>query len=179
MSAHCDLLTAEVYDPTPRIMNPMIRYARYKPPRVRCDLRNLLSSLTFPYLGGRPPLDVDLAQLICTPAMNFMRLYHPRLPWYIDICATQPSGITIGELFDQMSVILDQAIVGVDLFNKDVSLVQRCNIEDAMSYRCAGDAVKLAQGVKKVDFLCDSVCMEGFAKGKNGMWEIKTRDLWF
>jgi hypothetical protein len=104
-----------------------------------------------------------------------MRLYHDRLPWFIDIYARNPSGVTIHDLFDQLHDTLMIQIHNKHYYNEDMDDEDRGKIARAFEGRCAGDPSEIASGVRRVDFLRGRVIFEGLARGKNGMWEMKTR----
>ncbi|THU90323.1 hypothetical protein K435DRAFT_864413 [Dendrothele bispora CBS 962.96] len=49
---------------------------------------------------------LQFTQPACTPPVNMMRLYHPRLPWYIDVVQTRAGaggqGVTVGDVIVQV-----------------------------------------------------------------------------
>jgi hypothetical protein len=106
-----------------------------------------------------------------------MRLRHDKLPWYIDIHATSPTGVTIADLFDQMYDGLMLQIHGKHYYNEDMDDEDRAKINQAFRDRCAHDPNQFAHGVRRVDFLKKHVLLEGLVRGKNGLWEMKTRKL--
>jgi len=127
------------------------------------------------HLLGRPFNHYDLLQYACEPPVPFMRLYHEKLPWYIDIHARNPSGVTIHDLFDQMRDGLMVQIHNKHYFNEEMDDEDRTKIAQAFRERCAGNPSEIACGVRRVDFLKGRVIFEGLARGRNGMWEMKSR----
>jgi len=117
----------------------------------------------------------DLARFVTEPPVQYMRLYHPRLPWYIDVTASDPVGATLQELFARIHKILSSPISASDFFNTDVTDQERGKITMAWRERCQYNKELMSQGVKRVDFLMKDCIFIGLAKGKEGMWEIKTR----
>ncbi|KDQ56148.1 hypothetical protein JAAARDRAFT_158883 [Jaapia argillacea MUCL 33604] len=107
-----------------------------------------------------------------------MRLYHPLLPWYIDIRPNSGPGCVLGNLFAAIYVKLRKEIGKSDFYNNGLDDEEREEIIDAWFLRCGleGGEAK-AYAVRRVDFLKDQVIFEGLVKGKNGTWEMKTRSL--
>jgi len=103
-----------------------------------------------------------------------MRLFHPRLPWYIDIQQSHPNGVTVYDIFSQMNQQLHQPIQSKHYWNEDLGELDRSSISDAYQARCKGDLRLLATGVLKVDFLGKKPIFEGLTRASKGLWEIKT-----
>ncbi|TFK65212.1 hypothetical protein BDN72DRAFT_845801 [Pluteus cervinus] len=165
----------EYSDSVRRILHPLLLHTN--PPPVDLDLRdNPLEpgSLEFPNLQ-RPHNDLDFAQLATTPAASILRLYHPRLPWYIDIHQTHCNGVTVFDILTQMFAQLMAQIQGRHYWNDVLSDEDRSRIVEAYSARCEGDSEEIGRGVLQIDFLGSKVVFEGLVRGRNGMWEIKTR----
>jgi hypothetical protein len=106
-----------------------------------------------------------------------LRLYHPRLPWYIDIYQSHPNGVTVFDILTQMHEQLMQQITGRHYWNEELEDVDRAKLGAAFQDRCNGDSTMIAGGVRKVDFLERRLLFEGLVRGRNGMWEIKTSKL--
>lgn len=104
-----------------------------------------------------------------------MRLYHPKLPWYIDIHQSHPNGVTVFDILVQMHMQLMTQIQGRHYWNEELQEEDRAKIAAAFQARCDGDAQEAANGVRQIDFLGRKVLFEGLSRGKNGMWEIKTQ----
>lgn len=150
-------------------------------PPVELDLRHdplLPKVLYFTHLN-RPHNQIDFDQMACQPPVDSMRLYHPRLPWYIDIHRRHPNGITVGDVFEQMHVALLQPITGRHFWNEDLRDTDRAAINAAFRDRVDGDEAYMQKGVMKVDFLgmTGDLIFQGLMKGKNGMWEIRTKKI--
>lgn len=102
-----------------------------------------------------------------------MRLYHSRLPWYIDINANDAPYISLAIFFHQLFVALDKPIAKADFYNDDLNDEDRETLKQVWLERCRDDTEKM-QGVKRIDFLRGKVGFEGLSRGKNGMWRLKT-----
>lgn len=169
----------EWHDPVKRALHTHLTY-NPQTRHIYLDLRtNPLSpgsTLDFPSLA-REPNSLDLAQLVTQPSAQALRLYHPRLPWYIDINQTHPNGVTLFDVLGQMWQQLDLQISGKHWYNEEVDDKLRAAITDAWTERCGGNEVEMSQGVKRIDWLRGKVIFEGLVKGKNGMWEIKTKKI--
>jgi hypothetical protein len=105
----------------------------------------------------------------------FMRLYHPRLPWYIDVVATDPVGVTLQNCFDKLYKFLHARIHNSDFYNNDVSEEEREKIANSFRMRCGSDEKEFRKGIRKVDFLMRDCIFLGLSKGREGMWEMRTR----
>lgn len=151
-------------------------YTTQDPP-ILLDLRmNPLegNALNFLHLG-RPHNNIDFAQLATNPPASHMRLFHPRLPWYIDIYEKHPNGVTVFDVLTQMWQELLSQITGRHYWNEDLSDVDRAAIAGSFQTRCNGDEVLVARGVTKVDYLGRRIIFEGLVRTRGGMWELKTR----
>lgn len=120
---------------------------------------------------------VDLYQLATTPPLHEMRLYHPLLPWDVDIRAGSSSGITICDILTQLCSYLQSSIVDVDYFNNVLSPGDREQLGYAYRLRNEGSQEGLAKGAYKVDFLGPQVLFRGLARTREG-WLIKTTNFY-
>ncbi|KAG5654743.1 hypothetical protein H0H81_003751 [Sphagnurus paluster] len=164
-------------DPQKRTLHPYLAYKANLPP-VFVDIRyepNL--TLEFPQIlqAGRVHNHLDLAQLATQPAAQDMRLFHPLLPWYIDITAYHENGITIHDVIRQLFMQLDVPIQARHWFNEELDDSIREKMNREFEVRAGGNPAEIGQGVKRVDFLRGRVFFEGLAKSRNGLWEIKMR----
>ncbi|KAF8995021.1 hypothetical protein BDQ17DRAFT_1037882 [Cyathus striatus] len=173
----------EYTDPLNRIIHPIIAYTPSHPP-IYHDLRfppfpstpSLTSStqplstpseftnLKFPNIK-RKHNSLDLAQLACTPSASFIRLYHPKLPWYIDIHALHPNGVTVYDVLMQMHAQLKTSISMRHYSNEVLGGKEREGLNRAYRGRCGGRGKELNEGVKQVDFLGEAVLLRGFLRG--------------
>lgn len=62
-----------------------------------------------------------------------------------------------------------------DYWNNEMDEEVRERIGRAWAARCGDREEDRAAGVRRVDFLMDRVVLDGFSKGKEGMWEMKLR----
>ncbi|KAF9477290.1 hypothetical protein BDN70DRAFT_934364 [Pholiota conissans] len=160
-----------------RDIHPLLLYKPPYPP-IDYDLRNASAPfdpgmITFATLD-RPHNDIDLAQLACQPASSFMRLLHPRLPWYIDVYSSHPNGVTVFDIFRAITAQLGTPIHGRHFWNESLSAGDRAAITAAFQLRCRGREALIPRGVLQVDFLGDKCLFQGLVRGAHGMWEIKT-----
>ncbi|THU86693.1 hypothetical protein K435DRAFT_782764 [Dendrothele bispora CBS 962.96] len=186
--------------------------------------------LSIPRLG-RDLTKVEMMQPACQPPTPFMRCYHPRLPWYVDI-QCQPGGpgfVTVWDVLWQMWIGLQQRVGEAEYWSEEMDddpreverevrataqgrgrsrvresmdeqygvgrrfigkawrdrcwLVGLANGDEPLppDQRAAGfsgvrEKEEMMNGVKRVDFLGAEGRLRfvGLARGRGGMWEIKT-----
>ena len=155
------------------VLHPYIRYNASKP-AMQLDLRDSPNSLSFRALKGQRLTSWDLMRFVCEPPLPFMRLFHVHLPWYIDVEAQNPAGVTLFELFMALHSCMVRQIENADYYNVEMDAEARARVAEAWSARCHNEEER-AQGIRRVDYLMGRVIMEGIQKGKDGLWEIKTR----
>lgn len=169
------IYSTEFSDPIRRTLHPLLLYLPNQPP-VYHDLRDhplALEYIDFRNLQ-RDHNDIDFAQLVLQPSSPFMRLFHPRLPWYIDIQQSHPNGVTVYDVFSQMNQQLHLPIQGKHYWTEDLGESDRSSISAAYQARCKGDPRQITTGVLRVDFLGKKPIFEGLTRGSKGLWEIKT-----
>ncbi|KAH0578199.1 hypothetical protein H2248_004074 [Termitomyces sp. 'cryptogamus'] len=147
----------EFRDPIKRTISATLSYV-HSNTCVTYDLRFFpdLKTLFFPILG-HVHNHIDFTQLATNPPVNQMRLFHPLLPWYIDVYKNIDSGVTVG-----------------DYYNEELGSEIRGRIARAYQSRTQGTAEKW-KGIKWVDYLEDRCIFVGLVKSRDGMWEIQTR----
>ncbi|KAJ7634733.1 hypothetical protein FB45DRAFT_830123 [Roridomyces roridus] len=126
---------------------------------------------------GRSFNPTDLAQFATTRPVARLRFYHPRLPWYIDVRASQPNGILVGDILHQIHDKLHRIIRPQDFSNTVLNATDREAITDAYRARCNDDVCLMQQGVKRVDFMGEDCILQGFVEGRDGMWLMKTSQV--
>lgn len=162
------------YGPQSRqILHPFLHFTFGEPP-VSYDLRLAPRTLVFRDIR-RDIVASDLTRFTCEPPLQYMRLIHPRLPWYIDVHASNPTGVNLGDLFQAIWNCLRCSIQSADFWNDELSDLDRDKISHAWRKRCDGDPFEHGNGVRRVDFLRRHVVFEGLTRGRNGTWEMKTR----
>jgi len=124
----------------------------------------------------RPSNELDYLQLATEPPQREMRLWHPKLPWYIDVRESHENGITIQDILCQMYTQLSQRIRHEHLYNEVLNARTREALSTAYYYRCGSNVESLSNGVLRMDFLEFDVMVLGMKRSSNGMWEIKTRE---
>jgi len=102
-----------------------------------------------------------------------MRIYHPRLAWYIDIRANGAAYISLADFFQQLFAALSKPISKYDYYNNELDDEDRNVLTHIYLDRCRSQEEK-KEGVKRVDFLRGKIEWMGLVAGKNGMWRLKT-----
>ncbi|KAH6905963.1 hypothetical protein BKA70DRAFT_1289860 [Coprinopsis sp. MPI-PUGE-AT-0042] len=166
----------EYTDSKNRTLHPLLQFNSLNPP-IDHDLREHPfepPSAIFSNLG-RVPNQIDFAQLTTQPSCSMMRVYHPSLPWFIDVKQTHPNGVMIYDVFLQIWTQLAQPIRGRDFFNDELTDGDREVITRSWWERCEGDTTSQAygRGVCQIDFLGRKCVLQGLARGKGGNWEMK------
>ncbi|OBZ67724.1 hypothetical protein A0H81_12165 [Grifola frondosa] len=155
-------------------LHPYLRFNSSNP-NMHLDLRRSPNELRFRVVS-RPINQWDMMRFACEPAQPHMRLYNAHFPWFIDVDSANPTGVTLFELFTAINVAMMTQISHADYWNTELDGQARERIAHAWSERCEDDE-ELRRGVKRVDFLMYRVILEGLAKGKDGMWEMKLSKL--
>ncbi|KAJ3574861.1 hypothetical protein NP233_g1483 [Leucocoprinus birnbaumii] len=165
---------AEYHDTVKRDLHPLLYHAPNGEP-LTFDLR-------YPIVHGQTLLisqrnfnEIDLAQHAAFPAAPMLRLYHPKFPWYVDVHQSHPGGVTVFDVLAQLSVQSQAQIRSRHYYNDVLDLADRTALGKTYKERCRGRPGEGARGILQVDFLGDKYVFEGLARGKQGMWEIKTR----
>jgi hypothetical protein len=104
-----------------------------------------------------------------------MTLWHRKLPWQINIEATQPNGITIYDFFRHIYQQLHQPIAQEEYYNNELAPSDREMLIIAFQIRCAMFPDQLQAGVRRIDFLGQEVCFIGLKHRRGGRWEFKTQ----
>ncbi|KNZ73610.1 hypothetical protein J132_10698 [Termitomyces sp. J132] len=164
----------EFRDPIERTISATLSYV-HSNTCVTYDLRFFPDSKTlfFPILG-RVHNHIDFTQLATNPPVDQMRLFHPLLPWYIDVYKKIDSGVTVGDVIMQIYIALQSPIDARQYYNEELGSEIRDRIARAYQWRTQGTAEKL-KGIKRVDYLEDRCIFVGLVKSRDGMWEIQTR----
>ncbi|KAI0054369.1 hypothetical protein BV25DRAFT_810434 [Artomyces pyxidatus] len=159
------------------VLNDRVRYNALRDPPVVHDLRHDPSRVQIRELK-RPVTNYDLTRYITEPPCAYLKLYHPRLPWYIEINTPGQAGATLYDLFITFYTFLLSRVKDHDLYNFEVLNEDRQKITTAWRERCQYDSEAMSQGVKKVDFMRGDCVFIGLAKGRDGMFEIKTKKVY-
>ncbi|KAF5361064.1 hypothetical protein D9756_004465 [Leucocoprinus leucothites] len=175
----------EYTDPTKRRLSRSLEYHAGQPP-ISHDLRIDPFSTRNPILHAQtstndypnPFSELDMAQFATTPQAKFLRLFHPKLPWYIDIHQSFPNGVTVGDILTQMYGQLGQQILPRHFWNDVLNEKDRKDIGKAYRRRTGLLKSGAEHGILWIDFLCGEVIFEGFVRHKGGLWEIKTRNAY-
>lgn len=148
---------------------PVLRHDR----TVILDLRHSQHLLIIPALG-RPVVANDLMKPCTNPPTLFMRLYHTRLPWYIDVVPFgSGSYVTLGDLFMTICQFLAGPIRSQDFHNNELDAEDKEQLRQTWEARCYNKKERM-EGVKRVDFLREKYMFVGLTRGKNGMWQLRT-----
>lgn len=123
----------------------------------------------------RPPLAGEFTRFVCEPPERLMRIYHVRMPWYVDVQAlNNPVGVTFSDLFEAIYRVMQIQIVHADFNNDELDDEEQKRITAAYRKRVGSDQAEAMKGIRRVDFLMGRVIFEGLVKGKEGLWEMKT-----
>lgn len=163
-------------DTTSRTLDERIRWSALREPPVTWDLRQELSRAMFRELK-RSVTGYDLTRFTTEPPTPYMKLYHPRLPWYIEVRTTNGVGVTFYELFATIQSVLSSRIKNSDFYNNELTQDEREKISRAWKERCQYNLGEKGQGVKKVDYLMRECVFVGLVRSREGTWEIKTRKV--
>jgi len=169
-------ISAPTVDTTSRTLDERIRFAALREPPVLWDLRDDFSRVLFRDLK-RQITGYDLTRFTTEPPTPYMKLFHARLPWYIEIRTTNGVGVTFYDLFSQIQAVLTSRIKNSDFYNNEITQEERGKISRAWKERCQYNQGEMSQGVKKVDYLMRDCIFVGLARGRDGTWEVKTRKV--
>lgn len=177
---NCNVIHHRIYiDPIKRRLTSSLEYDAGRPPVIH-DLRHntygpIFHARTLTNDRQTAFSDLDIAQFATTPPARFLRLFHPKLPWYIDIQPLRPNGIIVGDVLFQLYAQLRQQILPQHYWNDVLSQQDRSEISNAYMRRTRESDE--GHGILWIDFLCDEVVFEGLIRTKGGLWEIKTRNI--
>jgi hypothetical protein len=159
-------------------LSPLLLMPNHKMPVLSFDLRSDHpfdpSNLQLLTIAGRPFNPTDLSQFATIRPVGHLRFYHPRLPWYIDVRASQPNGVLVADVLQQIHEKLHRPIRPQDFTNVVLDATDRELITDAYRNRADDRVDIMQQGVRKVDFMGSDVILLGFVEGRDGMWLMKT-----
>ena len=160
----------------PLNLNFLMVATQADPHNIFYDLREtqIKDALFLPYLNRKPDI-IDLCQLITSPPIHHMTLWHRKLPWKIKIEARQSNGITIYDFFRQIHQQLHQPITKEDYYSDELAPSDREILRTAFQIRCAMFPDKSRAGIQKIDFLGQEVVFIGLKRRQGGRWEFKTR----
>jgi uncharacterized protein DUF6699 len=125
----------------------------------------------------RPVTGYDLTRFTTEPPTPYMKLLHERLPWYIEVRASNAVGVTFHDLFVQLQTVLSSRIKHSDFYNNYITQEERDKISRACKERCQYNQGEMGQGVKKVDYLMRDCVFIGLVRCREGRWEIKTKKV--
>ncbi|KAJ4479392.1 hypothetical protein J3R30DRAFT_2755930 [Lentinula aciculospora] len=151
-------------------LHPLISYKFPRHFPLLLDLRCPHTTTVF-HNPERHSNMIDFHQLATNPPTHEMQLYHPLLPWYVDIRASTPSGITIGDILNQLCNSLETSIVQADFYNRALTSDNREQILNAYHLRNAKGSAMC-----RVDFLCSQFLFRGLTRTREG-WLIRTSSL--
>lgn len=163
-------------DTTSRTLDERIRFSALREPPVLWDLREDSSRVLFRELK-RQVTGYDLTRFTTEPPTPYMKLFHDRLPWYIEVWASNEVGVTFYDLFTQLQRVLSSRIKNSDFYNNEITQEEREKIARAWKERCQYNQGEMGQGVKKVDYLMRDCIFIGLVRSREGMWEVKTRKV--
>ncbi|THH23189.1 hypothetical protein EUX98_g7986 [Antrodiella citrinella] len=170
---------------TRRVRSPSIRefgpkttlhsWLRYSSvPLMTLDVRDNTDGLRFRDLH-RPVNEWDLTRFTCEPPIPSMRLFSDYFPWYIEVETSNPTGITMYDLFRAIWISMQTQISHEDYHNCEMDERVRAQVADAYARRCQGEQAELSMGIRRVDFLMERIILEGFVKSRDGYYEMKLK----
>ncbi|KIY71601.1 hypothetical protein CYLTODRAFT_418664 [Cylindrobasidium torrendii FP15055 ss-10] len=170
----------EISDPVKRVPHSLMAFQPSRYP-ISFDIRfsplqNTEDTL-FPYLGRRFN-HIDLVQLATTPPTQFLRLFHPRYPWYIDVRSSEPNGVTISDVLEELWRSFSMPIQPRHYWCDELTSEDRAKLNQAYSLRCQqayNPELTKQRGVIQADFLgmYQMLRFQGVVRSKLGMWEMK------
>lgn len=106
-----------------------------------------------------------------------MRIFHPRLPWYIDVEENHPNGITVYDVVTQVHRQLFTQVSNRHFYNEDLDDSDRTALSKAFAARTRGEPELINRGIMRIDFLGidKKFIWLGLLRGRNGLWEMKTK----
>ncbi|KAG5729561.1 hypothetical protein E4T56_gene5600 [Termitomyces sp. T112] len=165
----------EFKDPIKRMIHPILHYNPQFPPVIyELSSNPDPQTLSFPILG-RVYNHIDFAQLATIPPVDHMRLFHPLLPWYIDVYRTMDNGVTVQDVIMHVYMGLQTQINARDYFNEELGSGTRERIATAYARRTQGNGQERGNGIRKLDYLEEKNIFVGLVRARDGMWEMKTR----
>lgn len=169
-------ITRSCISTPPLRLNLLLVATQSEPPNIFYDLRKpqIEDAVFLPYLN-RPPNAIDFYQLITSPPIHHMTLWHRKLPWQINIEASQPNGITIYDFFRHIYQQLHQPVAQEEYYTDELEPSDREMLIMAFQTRCAMFPDQLHVGVRRIDFLGQEVCFVGLKRRRGGRWEFKTQ----
>lgn len=140
------------------------------------DLRENPTGVWFRDLG-RHSNPWDLTRFACEPPLQVMTFYASQFPWYVEARSSNPSGVTLYDMFWAIWACMMTPITNEDYYNNEMDEKTREKIADAWAVRCGESKEERSAGVKRVDFLMEKIALEGVVKGRDGMFELKVKKL--
>ncbi|CAK5270403.1 unnamed protein product [Mycena citricolor] len=161
-----------------RTLLPVLVYNPAKP-TLKYDMRDSLQQTS--HMGRFSPSNPHaLLEEATSPPAARMRLYHTRLPWYIDVASKPGSaGVSLYDLLFALHTQLDQPVSSEDFFNTELGKVDRAELTSTWTVRCRRlrkqhlEKEEREKGLKRIDFLGSQCLFVGLVRN-NGLWEIKT-----
>lgn len=138
------------------------------------DLRQTPDHVWFHDLN-RKVNEWDMTRFVCEPPLPVMTFYNQNWPWYIEATSSNPSGVTLHDMFWAIWTCTQRPIAEEDWYNNEMDDLARAKITDAYDERCGRDVQERSHGVRRVDYFMGRFVLEGITKGKDGMFELKVR----
>ncbi|KAL1732161.1 hypothetical protein EV714DRAFT_248027 [Schizophyllum commune] len=154
----------------------LLEHHSRKPPALAYNLRHYpLPEEVFLPAQQRYATEADLYQLALVPAAHDdIFLFHKKLPWLVRVRASNPIGITVRDVLEQLCGKLHKQIQVHHVYNVVLNGDDRAEVIAAYRERCGYSDEMKGEGIKRIDFLGADIIFCGIAKGRNGLWEIKT-----
>ncbi|KAH9939797.1 uncharacterized protein BXZ73DRAFT_43513 [Epithele typhae] len=161
----------------PTELHRFIQHDPFTPP-MHLDLRQPPTAITFRDAPSGPQAHSHAHWLrlpTCTPPRPRVRLFHKRLPWYIDVAGHNGVLVVLAEVFWSLYACLMTQIGDGDFHNILMDDRARTAIAEAWLERSSVSEEERKKGILRLDFLLGEYIMEGVREVDGGLWEICTR----
>ncbi|PPQ77580.1 hypothetical protein CVT25_011372 [Psilocybe cyanescens] len=160
----------------PYRLNPLISHHSRHSTCIFYDIRVRPSPESGLLVMGslQPASSDDVYQLATSPPTQRLLIWHPKLPWKIEIEASAPSGISVLDIWIGIHEQLRCTIGHHEYYTVELTSEDRQMLSDVFKQRCGGDAVEMVGGLRRVDFLGQDFCFAGLSRSYNETWEMKT-----
>ncbi|KAF8155430.1 hypothetical protein B0H34DRAFT_713237 [Crassisporium funariophilum] len=131
-----------------------------------------LDGISFLCLNGPP--NRNIYQLATSPPVQRLDLWHRELPGLVRIEAAAPTGITVRDILFGIYEEMMRSIGEHEYYTEELTYSQREMLGAVFRRRCGGDPEEIANGIRRIDFLGQNVCLTGLKRSRKGLWEMKT-----
>lgn len=137
------------------------------------DLREHPYSVKLHELNRPTSVEWDLIRYACEPPLPGMTLVNEHFPWVIEVMASNPTGVTLHDLFMAIWNCMITQITFADWYNVEIDDVARGEVTEAFYARVRDNPMERNAGIRRVDFLRGRVMMRGLKRLRDGTFEMK------